>query len=159
MARVADGQRQAYRMASKKKQKREVKNWVPADPTQWSEKSQGSVGAYFTKAYEDRLYKCRRCGKDSVFSAIDQKYTYEIKKAPIDQDRVLCAECWKESLAVTKALREHELKWRQYKPKLKQDAKFLGGWLELIQLSKEFSPYKANTAIENMIKRLIDENA
>src|ERR1700728_1154834 len=73
------------------------KSSIPADPRQWSEKSKRSVSFFFTSKYEDREYKCWSCGKLATFTAEDQKYTYEFQKASIDQQRVLCEECWKTS--------------------------------------------------------------
>jgi hypothetical protein len=68
-------------------------HWVPADPSKWSEKSQHSVSFHcvkqYTARYTDIAYNCWRCKKATVFSAADQKYTYEVKKAPIDQRRIL----------------------------------------------------------------------
>ena len=66
------------------------KSTIPADPSQWSEKSKRSVSFFFTSKYEDREYKCWSCGKLATFTAEDQKYTYEVRKASIDQRRVLC---------------------------------------------------------------------
>lgn len=63
---------------------------VPADPTKWSEKSQQTVGFHCIKEYRDITYDCWRCKKSAVLSAADQRYTYEVKKAPIDQRRILC---------------------------------------------------------------------
>ncbi|MBS0308803.1 MAG: zinc-ribbon domain containing protein, partial [Proteobacteria bacterium] len=58
---------------------------VPADPSKWSESSQQSVSAAWTTEYTSLRYKCWRCGESSVFSAEEQRYTYEVKKANINQ--------------------------------------------------------------------------
>src|SRR3569832_460765 len=79
------------------------KSTVPADPGQWAEKSQRSVSSLFTSRYEDREYKCWSCGKSAVITTEDQKNTNEKQKAPIDQQRVLCAECWKVSLQISRS--------------------------------------------------------
>jgi len=60
-----------------------AKRSVAADPRQWSEKSQRSVSAAWKKEYVDIPYSCWRCKKAAVFSAEDQKYSFEIKKNQI----------------------------------------------------------------------------
>lgn len=107
------------------------KSVVPADPRQWSEKSQRSVSFHFTTQYEDREYKCWSCGKLSVFSAEDQKHTYEVRKAPIDQQRVLCEDCWKTDLEISNDLESCSSEWASKKATLKHDRKFLSRWLKL----------------------------
>jgi Probable zinc-ribbon domain len=73
---------------------------VPADPSKWSEKSQQTLSFDFMKVYKDIAYNCWRCKQSAVFSAADQQYTYEVKKALIDPRRILCTECWKELLEI-----------------------------------------------------------
>ena len=72
-------------------------NAVAADPDQWSEQSKHSVAFHFKREYVDIPYTCYRCGAACVFTAQDQKYTFEVKKASIDQRRTFCATCWPES--------------------------------------------------------------
>ncbi len=100
-------------------------NTVAADPSQWSEQSQGSVSASWTHSYTDVTYFCRRCQTKTLFSAPDQKYTYEVKKAPIDQQRSLCQPCWSESHQIARALKGLEAQWAQSKPSLRTDKEFL----------------------------------
>jgi len=66
---------------------------VAADPARWSHASQGSVAAYFTTAYVDVAYKCWHCRTEATFTAADQKYAYEVRKANINQNRRLCVPC------------------------------------------------------------------
>jgi len=128
---------------------------VLADPTKWSEESRRSVAVEFIKKYEDIAYDCWRCRKPAVFSAEDQKYTFEIKKANINQRRVLCPECWKESLIIAAALEDREERWVKEKNVLTHDKAFLTEWLSLLTRREEFIPYKPDTARKNMLARLL----
>jgi hypothetical protein len=118
------------------------KSIVPANPSQWSEKSQRAVSFPFTSKYEDREYKCWSCGKPAVFTAGDQKYTYEVRKASINQQRVLCAECWKVSLQISKDLESSESRWAIEKSTLKTDRVFLSHWLNLLDKREHYVRYR-----------------
>lgn len=128
---------------------------VPADPTQWSEKSKQSAAYGFIREYRDKPYKCWNCQAECVFTAEDQKYTYEIKKASIDQRRALCANCWSESNRIRAALRACEEQWAEGKAKLKSDKPFLIRWSELLVALEAYVPYKPDTAKKNMLSKLL----
>jgi hypothetical protein len=128
---------------------------APADPSLWSEQSQRSVAAGWTKEYRDIPYKCWRCKTEAVFTAQDQKYTFEVQKAPIDQRRVLCEDCWRESLAIARELETFEGRWSSEKPVLRRDKEFLARWLHLLQVREEYVAYKPDTAKKNMLKNLL----
>ena len=130
---------------------------VPADPSQWHEKSQGSVSSNWTTEYVDKPYTCWRCRKATIFSGEDQKYTYEVKKAPIDQHRILCNDCWRLSLAVSKEIENCEANWASSKVALSKDKEFLSRWLELLISKEEYVRYRQNTAAKNMLQRLLKE--
>jgi hypothetical protein len=69
----------------------------PVNPNHWSTNSKRSTTFILPPShYEDIHYKCARCNRDSVFSAIDPKLTFEGRKAYIWQRRNLCRECWSE---------------------------------------------------------------
>jgi hypothetical protein len=129
---------------------------VPADPSKWSEKSQHSVGFHYVKEYTDIAYNCWRCKKAAVFSAADQKYTYEEKKAPIDQRRILCTECWGELLAIDRDIKQCEQQWAESKHSLRSNAEFLTKWLNLLTSREGYVPYHPNTAAKNMLRKLLD---
>lgn len=140
------------------KKKELQKNLIPANPENWSEKSKQSV-AYdfgFRKEYGDIHYQCRRCKKPSIFTAEQQKYTYEVKKAYIDQRRILCTECWKESNEIAGRIRSCEELWADSKEALKNNFEFLSEWLNLLARHEEYVPYKPNTAIKNMLEKLLN---
>jgi hypothetical protein len=127
---------------------------VPADPSQWSAKSQRSYSFGFVKTYRDITYKCRRCGQSAVFSAVDQKHTYEVKKAPIDQRRSLCEACWRESLVIERDIESCRQQWKDLKLSLKSDQAFLKRWLELLGSGERYGR-RADTAAKNMLRKLL----
>jgi Probable zinc-ribbon domain len=130
---------------------------APADPTQWSEGSQRSVSFGWTKEYHDIKYSCWRCQRGAVFSAEDQKYTFEVKKAPIDQRRTLCPDCWQSSLTIAKEINGCEERWVSSKASLSKDRAFLSRWLELLVSREEYVAYRPNTAAKNMLQKLLKE--
>jgi hypothetical protein len=128
---------------------------IPADPTQWSQASQRTLSATFIKEYRDKLYRCWHCQTEAVFTAADQKYTYEVKKAPIDQQRILCQACWHRSIEIKRALGEYTEAWAASKPKLQRDFAFLSKWLQLLEEQETYVPYKHDVARTNMLRKLI----
>lgn len=102
---------------------------VPADPEQWSDKSKQTISYDFIREYTDEPYKCWHCQAECIFTAQDQKYTYEVKKASIDQRRSLCAACWSEAHRIRNMLAECEERWAEGKAKLQTDKSFLTHWL------------------------------
>lgn len=102
--------------------KRATPSSIPANPVQWSASSQRSVSAAWTKEYTSRSYSCWRCRASAVFTAEDQKYTYEVKRASINQQRVFCDPCWKRSSAVAKALAECASAWATPKASLQRNS-------------------------------------
>ncbi len=132
-------------------------NTVVADPSQWSEQSQGSVSAGWTHSYTDLIYRCRRCQAETLFSAADQKYTYEVKKAPIDQQRSLCQPCWSESHQIARTLKGLEGQWAQSKTSLRTDKDFLARWLQTIELRERYGLHRHDVARKNMLRNLLSQ--
>lgn len=128
---------------------------APADPEQWSEQSKQSVAFHFRKTYEDIAYRCVRCKVACIFTAQDQKYTFEVKKASIDQRRCLCASCWAESHRLRALLLECESSWAESKQSFQRDAEFLARWLDLLNALEAYQPGKRDTARKNMLNRLL----
>ena len=128
---------------------------IPADPTQWSEKSKQSVAFEFVREYKDIPYTCWHCQTECVFTAQDQKYTFEVKKASIDQRRLLCSKCWSESHRIRRELQDCEVQWAASKEELQVDRTFLTHWLELLTLLEAYVPYKPDTAKKNLLSKLL----
>jgi hypothetical protein len=128
---------------------------VPADPEQWSEKSKQSVAFGFRRDYMDKAYNCWHCQAASIFTAQDQKYTFEVLKESIDQRRILCQACWLESNRIRASLRDCEEQWSLSKVQLQADEIFLGRWLGLLSALEKYVPYKPDTAKKNMLAKLL----
>ena len=128
---------------------------IPADPSQWSDQSKQSVAFHFRRDYSDKPYTCWRCGAACVFTAQDQKYTYEVKKASINQRRIHCSACWSESHQLRAAMVHNETRWASEKSTLQTDREFLSGWLDLLTRWKEFEPYRQDVAKINMLRGLL----
>ena len=130
---------------------------VAADPKQWAENSQGSVAAYFMTEYVDQKYQCWHCKAEANFTAADQKYTYEVRKAHVNQVRRLCEPCWRESLRIAEALTSKANAWTTSKQTLKDDAAFLSDWLRLLKQQETYVPLKRDTARKNMLRKLLGD--
>lgn len=128
---------------------------VPANPAEWSASSQRSVSAEWTKEYTSYRYTCWRCRASAVFSAEDQRYTYEVKKAPIDQKRILCETCWRRSNDISDELAKLERAWAESKQSLRVDRPSLERWLTLLNERDEYVPYREDSAKKNMLKKLL----
>lgn len=128
---------------------------APADPSQWSEKCQGSVPATYVTTYTDIPYRCRYCGIAAVFTAREQKLAYEVKKTHIDVQRVLCEPCWRECGRVAKRIAACEAKWAESKKELAADAKFLAEWRGLLEEHHRYGA-PANGAAMNMLRKLLE---
>jgi predicted transglutaminase-like protease len=132
-------------------------NSVPADPSKWSEKSQRSVSADWTREYTDISYNCWHCKAESVFSAEDQKYTFEKKKAPISQQRVLCQACWEESHRIAARIEDFDMRWAEQKQLLRTDKAFAKSWLETLELQERYVSYRQDIARKNMLRKLLGD--
>jgi len=128
---------------------------VQADPKKWSEKSRRSVSFHYIKEYHDIVYKCRRCKEPAVFSATDQLHTYEVRKASIDQRRVLCEKCWRELLVIDSSIASCKQQWAKMKWKLRSDEVFLNTWLQLLTSRQQYVPYRVDSATRNMLRKLL----
>jgi hypothetical protein len=128
---------------------------IPADPEQWSEASKNSVAYHFKREYSDVSYKCWSCCEPSIFTAEDQKYTYEVKKASIDQQRVLCQKCWTESNRLQSLLKAKNILWAESKRELQTNEAFLSEWLDLLNRLEHYIRYKPDKAKKNMLRKLI----
>ena len=134
---------------------------VPADPEKWSESSKKSLAyeLFAPDEYSDIHFLCWRCAKATVYPAEDQRLDYETLKAYIDQRRILCPECWKQSQTIANDIRVCEVKWSASKKSLRNNAGFLSQWLQLLVAREAYVPYKPNTAAKNMLKKLLKANA
>jgi hypothetical protein len=79
---------------------------------EWSEESKHSFRYSALNSgidyYSDEKYKCIACHKNSVFTAKDQKCSYEHEKNYIWQKRVLCPTCYQELQSIKASLAKLE---------------------------------------------------
>ena len=134
---------------------RDRQGLVPADPSQWSPASQRSISFHYIKEYRDIAYRCWRCKAEAVFFAEDQKYTYEVKKAPIDQQRILCNECWKQRNMIEAEIENCRECWASDKVVYARDREFLRRWLQLLVSRGEYVPYHPDVATKRMLEKLL----
>jgi Probable zinc-ribbon domain len=107
---------------------------VPCDPDCWSEESKRSVAYEFRPpVYRDKAYRCWRCGAPDVFTAADQKHTFEVRKANISRQRVLCGACHRERAELEREAGECGRRWAAGRVKLVRDPGFLRRWLEVLE--------------------------
>lgn len=132
-----------------------MKRTIKTDPSQWSAKSRQTLAVFYKKEYEDKKYFCWRCGTPAVFTAEDQKHSYEVSKNHIDQRRILCPSCWREANTLRKKLSRYQLRWSESKPVLRKDQRFLSRWLELLLQLEQYVPYRADKARKNMLAKLL----
>ncbi len=108
---------------------------VPCDPEQWSEDSKRSVAYEFApRPYLDKAYLCWRsgCRAPDVFTAAEQKHAFEVRKANISQQRVLCRACHQERVRLDREARACRDRWAGERTILTTDAEFLRRWLGLL---------------------------
>jgi hypothetical protein len=153
------GKRPKGRPRPRKEVEVPAKRKIKADPALWSKQSKQSYSYYDTKEYEDIEYVCWRCKKPDVFTAEDQKHSYEVKKNYFWQRRILCRSCWMEANKIRESLAKHDEQWPISKAKLRKDTTFLSGWLELLLKLEEYVPYRANRAKKAMLTKLLKGNA
>jgi hypothetical protein len=134
---------------------------VPCDPEQWSEDSKRSVAYDFApRPYRDKAYRCWRsgCGARDVFTAAEQKHTFEVRKAHISQQRVLCRACHREWVALEREAREHRRRWAAERQALSRDLGFLRQWLVVLEALPGYNGERDEGNIV-MLRRLLGEPA
>jgi len=131
---------------------------IPCDPEQWSEDSKRSVAYEFRPArpYRDKAYVCWRCKAPDVFTAAEQKHTYEVQKANISQQRVLCRACHREWVRLESEAGECRRRWAAERATLRNDLEFLRRWLGVLEALPGYNG-ATDEANATMVRRLIAE--
>jgi len=122
----------------------------------YSESSRKSVGfEYLGDYYEDKKYRCKKCYKQDIFTAEEQKKTFEVKKAYMWQQRFLCGLCYQEMSSIKKELIETDNKYLENKEVVLGNEELLKRWLFLLT---EFPKYwqKEDTAKIAFVKKAIN---
>jgi hypothetical protein len=119
-----------------------------AEKERYSESSKRSYGWQLRGGYyADIEYVCRKCKRKSVFSAFEQKKSFENRNEYLDQCRVFCSECWRKGRQLKAKLREMEQKYCEDKAKWLSEREFLLEWLNLL---KEYAPYTRRPNVMRM---------
>jgi hypothetical protein len=128
---------------------------VPCDPEQWSEESKRSVAYEFApRPYRDKAYTCGRCRAPDVFTAAEQKYTFEVRKANVSQSRVLCRRCHRERVALDREASEYRQRWASERPLLAGDLESLRRWLSVMEALPGYNGARDEANIV-MLRRLV----
>jgi hypothetical protein len=126
------------------------------DKEQWSEDSRRSYSYDSSEDYyEDICYKCYTCGCAAIFTAQDQKETYEIKKRYIWQRRKLCPLCYENLNTIKQKISEYERLW-ETEGSEKSNA-VISEWLGLIRQLPKYGKAK-NESLERKLSNLLAKN-
>lgn len=132
---------------------------VPCDPECWSEESKRSVGYELAeKTYRDKAYLCWRCRTPDVFTAVEQKHAFEVRKVYIDQQRVLCRTCHREWVALDLEAYECRRQWAVENASVRGNKEFLQRWLVVLESLSEYNA-KRDEANIAMIRRLLEPDS
>ncbi len=132
---------------------------VPCDPECWSEPSKRSVEYTHGMApgrYHDQTYLCWRCRTPDVFTAAEQKHTFEVRKAHRWQHRVLCRACHRERIGLEHEAGECRRRWIADGAALRRDQEFLQRWLVVLQSLPRYGGARDEANIV-MLRRLVAE--
>lgn len=133
---------------------------VRIDVERLSEKSRRSYLIHFAPDnYEDIHYQCRHCGKAALFSAEDQKRSFEDIKAHISQQRVLCLECWRRRKKIEREIGGSQARWSKGKNALQHDETFLSEWLSLLETHPKYGGRRNSATIAMLKKQLTPRKA
>jgi hypothetical protein len=73
----------------------------------------------------------------------------------VNQRRILCDPCWRESIRIAKELQALAAVWGESKMTLKTDKTFLSNWLHLLELQENYVPFKHDVARTNMLRKFL----
>jgi hypothetical protein len=128
---------------------------VPCDPECLSDDSKRSVAHRFSlEPYQDKAYLCWRCNAPDVFTAAEQKHTFEVRKANIWQRRVLCRACHSEWVKLEQEARECRQRWSAEREALRHDLEFLRRWLVVLEALPGYNGARDEANIV-MLRRLV----
>jgi hypothetical protein len=108
--------------------------------------------------YEGLSYSCCKCGCSAVFTAEEQKETFEVKKHYIDQKRDLCGNCYNEYVCLKESILSYESHWKNLSETEKETAEFLNNWFTAVNKVPSYGKPK-NESIARMLFKLTNKNA
>ena len=133
---------------------------APVDKEKWSESSKRSYAYESTgipgEFYDDIAYKCIKCSAPSVFTGVEQKVAFEVKKDYVWKRRTLCNPCFRRLQELKKNDQGFLKRWELEKDVLSKDYGFLCEWLSILEEVPSFGKRK-NESMINMLRRLAHE--
>lgn len=124
---------------------------------EWSEASKRSVEYMFPPhPYVDIEYLCWQCKAPAVFTAEDQKRTYEVQKAHRGQRRVLCVPCHAERCRLNREVLVCRRRWAEGMRELQRDIEFLRHWLAVLEAHDRYGA-RSDPANIIMLRRLVEQ--
>jgi hypothetical protein len=90
-----------------------------------------------------------------VYSAAEQRKSFEVKKRYLWQRRILCQQCFLVRLAFEKEVKDFNIRWLTERHLMENEPKLLNRWLELLR-DLPFYGVRKNTAHIAMIVKLIE---
>ncbi len=133
------------------------KKKVPINKDAYSDASKNSLGHEFLgEFYEDIHYQCYKCQQPAIFTAIQQKKSFEIRKEYMHQQRILCRNCWLKLRQLKCEMQNIEQLYSLDKEKMKSDKEFLQEWLFILKEIPKFGK-KTNTARIRFIEKILGQ--
>jgi hypothetical protein len=115
------------------------------DRESWSTSSKQSYAYHYqSTAYEDIHYECSKCKSAAVFSAEEQKRSFEVKKNYIWQRRRLCSACNAELFRLRTRERACQARWSEERKVLAHDEGFMRDWLGILLEIPKYAPRYRN---------------
>jgi hypothetical protein len=132
---------------------------APVDASQWSRAGQRRLG-YLSppRYYEDRVFACRSCQCESVFTAAQQKHEFEVKKAHPLRQHVLCQSCLLRKREIQEINARYLACWNESTEHFAKDVTSMLLWLAALQELPTFGARRDSARIR-MLQRLIHDAA
>jgi len=127
------------------------------DREQWSQSSKQSFEYEVCSegSYGDIRYNCAKCGAPAVFTAEEQKHSFEVKKSDIRQQRVHCPACNAELFRLRTRERACQARWSAERKTLVRDEAFLLEWLQIIVAIPQYAPRYRNSMGDRLARLLL----
>lgn len=132
---------------------------VPVDTGQWSDAARRRLGYLPAAAfYQDRVFACRTCQCEAVFTAEEQKHEFEVKKAHYLRQRVLCPSCFAKRGELQHLNDQFAAMWNDREEGLRADVPSMLVWLDVLTELPQYG-MRRDTARIRMLEKLATEAA
>jgi len=127
------------------------------DREQWSQSSKQSYEYELCSegSYGDLHYNCAKCGAAAVFTAEEQKHSFEVKKNDIRQQRIHCPACNAELFRLRTRERACQARWSADRKTLARDEAFLREWLGILVAIPRYAPRYRNSMGDRLARLLL----